>query len=55
MLSLADSKRILSSVARNMSDEEILDIRDSLRELAEIALEIQAETLLALPKQDEEC
>jgi hypothetical protein len=59
MLSLADSKRILGSAAQNLSDEEILSIRDSLRELAEIALETKAENIQrhlvpALPKQEGE-
>jgi hypothetical protein len=39
MISLADSKRILGPDAHNLSDEEIANIRDLLRELAEIALE----------------
>jgi len=43
MISLADSRRILGSTAQNLSDEEILRIRDLLHELAEIALETKVE------------
>ena len=44
MISLADSRRILGSTAQNLSDEEILRIRDLLQELAEIALETKVES-----------
>ena len=43
MISLADARRILGPAAHNLSDGEMLSIRDSLRELAEIALETKAE------------
>lgn len=64
MISLADSKRILGRAAQNLSDDEILSIRDSLRDLAEIFLEIKVESarssldnysLAALQKQEKEC
>jgi hypothetical protein len=49
MISLADSKRILGSAAQNLSDQEILSIRDLLRELAEIALETKVENIQPPP------
>ena len=39
MISLPECKRILGSIADNLSDSEVLSIRDGLRELAEIALD----------------
>ena len=39
MLTLADCRRILGETAKDLSDEEVLKIRDQLRELAEIAVE----------------
>jgi len=46
MLSLDECKRTLGPVAEKLSDEEILDIRDALRELAEIAWETRIKPLL---------
>ena len=51
MISLADSRRILGSTAQNLSDEEILRIRDLLQELAEIALETKVESQPVSPLQ----
>ena len=51
MISLADSRRILGSTAQNLSDEEILRIRDLLQEWAEIALETKVESQPAPPLQ----
>jgi hypothetical protein len=39
MISLSECRRILGSTARELSDAEVLSIRDALRGLAEIALE----------------
>lgn len=43
MIPLADARRILDATAQNLSDEEVLRIRDLLQELAEIALETKVE------------
>lgn len=42
MLSIDDCRKILAETAKDLSDMEVLDIRDQLRELAGIALETQA-------------
>jgi hypothetical protein len=57
MISLADSRRILGPATQNLSDEEILRIRDLLYELAEIALEAKVEGHPAphLHKSEQEC
>ena len=39
MITLADCRRILGETAKSLSDEEVLKVRDQLRELAELALE----------------
>ena len=39
MISLHECRRILGSTGERFSDDEILSIRDALRELAELALE----------------
>ena len=39
MIALSECRRILGSTAQSLSDDEVLSIRDALRELAEIALE----------------
>jgi hypothetical protein len=46
MLSIAECRQILGATAESLSDEEVLNIRDSLRELAEIGFE----TKIKLPK-----
>ncbi len=51
MISLSDSRRILGPAAQNLSDEEILRIRDLLHELAEIALETKVERQPVPPLQ----
>ena len=43
MISLPECRRILGSTAERFSDNEILSIRDALRELAELALETMAD------------
>jgi hypothetical protein len=57
MISLAESKRMLGPAAQNLSDEEILRIRDLLHELAELALEAKVEGYPAPPllKSKQEC
>jgi len=39
MISLPECRRILGATAERFSDDEMLSIRDALRELAELALE----------------
>jgi hypothetical protein len=45
MLSLSRCKEILGINAKGLSDEEILNIRDGLYELARVTLEITAEKI----------
>jgi hypothetical protein len=45
MISLGRCKEILGRNTEGFSDEEILNIRDGLYELAEVALEITAEII----------
>ncbi len=45
MISLTDARRMLDPTAQSLSDEEVLRLRDAVRELAEIALEARAERL----------
>ena len=42
MLTAMECRRLLGPVADGLSDKEILEIRDTFRELAEIALETLA-------------
>lgn len=50
MLSLNECRRTLGPVGESLSDEEVLEIRDALRALAEIAWEARIKPLLKASK-----
>lgn len=56
MLSIAECRGILGAVAEGLPDEEVLNIRDALKELAEIAFEtnVKSSKLCTLSTQSSE-